>query len=45
MFACYGIGAWFFVMRWPERRWPGKFDLLGHSHQVIIIIMMIIIIA
>lgn len=33
MFGCYGIGALFFVSRWPERRWPGRFDLLGHSHQ------------
>lgn len=34
MFGCYGIGAWFFVQKLPERIWPGRFDLIGHSHQV-----------
>lgn len=34
MFGCYGAGSWFFVQKWPERRWPGRFDLFGHSHQV-----------
>jgi len=34
MFGCYGAGAWFYVGRWPERRWPGRFDLVGHSHQL-----------
>jgi len=34
MFSCYAVGAALFVTRWPECRWPGKFDLLGHSHQL-----------
>jgi len=34
MFGGYGLGACFFVSQWPERRWPGRFDLVGHSHQL-----------
>lgn len=34
MFGWYGIGAAFFVSRWPECRWPGRFDIWGHSHQL-----------
>mmetsp|Transcript_60488 Transcript_60488/g.194768 ORF Transcript_60488/g.194768 Transcript_60488/m.194768 type:complete len:313 (+) Transcript_60488:103-1041(+) len=34
MFGCYGAGAWFFINRWPEKHWPGRFDFFGHSHQV-----------
>mmetsp|Transcript_66134 Transcript_66134/g.213847 ORF Transcript_66134/g.213847 Transcript_66134/m.213847 type:complete len:128 (-) Transcript_66134:38-421(-) len=34
MFVCYGFGACFYIAKWPERRWPGRFDLIGHSHQV-----------
>jgi len=34
MFGCYAAGAWFFIHRWPEKQWPGRFDLFGHSHQV-----------
>ena len=30
----YGIGAFFFATRWPESRWPGKFDVWGSSHQI-----------
>eukprot|EP00218_Dolichomastix_sp_CCMP3274_P001990 CAMPEP_0170161018 /NCGR_PEP_ID=MMETSP0033_2-20121228/74982_1 /TAXON_ID=195969 /ORGANISM="Dolichomastix tenuilepis, Strain CCMP3274" /LENGTH=321 /DNA_ID=CAMNT_0010398607 /DNA_START=29 /DNA_END=991 /DNA_ORIENTATION=+ len=33
MFAFYLIGVIFYVTHWPERRWPGSFDVLGHSHQ------------
>eukprot|EP00440_Ansanella_granifera_P028449 gb/GFBE01030915.1/.p1 GENE.gb/GFBE01030915.1/~~gb/GFBE01030915.1/.p1 ORF type:complete len:343 (+),score=35.73 gb/GFBE01030915.1/:1-1029(+) len=33
MFGCYGVGAMFYVSRFPESRWPGHFDILGHSHQ------------
>lgn len=33
MFGYYGIGALFYVKRWPESKWPGRFDFLGHSHQ------------
>ncbi|OCK79520.1 HlyIII-domain-containing protein [Lepidopterella palustris CBS 459.81] len=32
--ACYGIGAWFFASRVPEKwRW-GMFDIWGSSHQI-----------
>lgn len=34
MFGCYGFGAIFYLTRWPERRWPGRFDLFLHSHQL-----------
>jgi len=34
MFGCYGVGAIFYITRWPESRWPGRFDLLGQSHQM-----------
>jgi adiponectin receptor len=34
MFFCYGVGAAFYVTKWPESRWPGRFDLFGHSHQI-----------
>ena len=30
----YGIGVTFFITRFPECIWPGKFDLLFHSHQI-----------
>ena len=23
---CYLIGVGFYVSKWPERQWPGKFD-------------------
>eukprot|EP00403_Amphidinium_massartii_P013349 CAMPEP_0178417008 /NCGR_PEP_ID=MMETSP0689_2-20121128/24356_1 /TAXON_ID=160604 /ORGANISM="Amphidinium massartii, Strain CS-259" /LENGTH=253 /DNA_ID=CAMNT_0020038367 /DNA_START=32 /DNA_END=789 /DNA_ORIENTATION=- len=29
MFGAYGVGATFFITRFPESRWPGRFDLLG----------------
>jgi len=34
MFGCYGMGAVFFVTRWPECSWPGRFDIFGQSHQI-----------
>merc|ERR1712125_184056 len=34
MFGCYGVGAIFYVTKWPECQWPGIFDIIGHSHQV-----------
>jgi adiponectin receptor len=34
MMACYGVGAWIFVAKWPECWWPGRFDIFGHSHQI-----------
>ena len=27
-----GAGVAVYAVRWPERRWPGRWDLLGHSH-------------
>ncbi|KAL0340169.1 UNVERIFIED_CONTAM: Heptahelical transmembrane protein 2 [Sesamum radiatum] len=30
----YGIGAFFYVTRIPERWKPGAFDIVGHSHQI-----------
>mmetsp|Transcript_70896 Transcript_70896/g.166365 ORF Transcript_70896/g.166365 Transcript_70896/m.166365 type:complete len:99 (-) Transcript_70896:13-309(-) len=33
MFGSYGAGACFYFARWPERCWPGSFDIIGHSHQ------------
>jgi adiponectin receptor len=30
----YGIGAFFFATRFPESRWPGKFDIFFSSHQI-----------
>jgi adiponectin receptor len=30
----YGFGALFFVTRFPESIWPGKFDVWGGSHQI-----------
>jgi adiponectin receptor len=34
MFACYGLGFFFFISRVPERFFPGKFDVWLHSHQL-----------
>ncbi|XP_047308446.1 heptahelical transmembrane protein 2 [Impatiens glandulifera] len=31
---CYGVGAAFYVTRFPERWKPGLFDIAGHSHQI-----------
>ena len=33
MIALTVIGAAFFVSRWPEKRWPGRYDYWLHSHQ------------
>lgn len=30
----YILGAVIYAMRVPERIWPGKFDILGSSHQI-----------
>ncbi|PIN08244.1 hypothetical protein CDL12_19201 [Handroanthus impetiginosus] len=30
----YGVGAVFYVTRIPERWKPGAFDIVGHSHQI-----------
>ena len=34
MFGFYGLGLVFFVTRFPERWAPGRFDLVGASHQL-----------
>ncbi|KVI11702.1 hypothetical protein Ccrd_009885 [Cynara cardunculus var. scolymus] len=31
---CYLVGAMFYVSRVPEKWRPGWFDLIGHSHQI-----------
>lgn len=30
----YAVGAWFYVSRVPEKWKPGAFDMVGHSHQI-----------
>jgi len=30
----YGVGAFFFMSRFPESAWPGKFDIWFSSHQI-----------
>ncbi|KAK1831898.1 hemolysin-III related-domain-containing protein [Podospora conica] len=32
--AMYIFGAFLYAARWPERRWPGAFDIWGSSHQI-----------
>ncbi|XP_078430794.1 heptahelical transmembrane protein 4-like [Wolffia australiana] len=34
MNVCYGVGVVIYATRIPERWRPGKFDLVGHSHQL-----------
>uniref|UniRef100_A0ACD5Y619 Uncharacterized protein n=1 Tax=Avena sativa TaxID=4498 RepID=A0ACD5Y619_AVESA len=34
MGALYGAGAAVYALRVPERWFPGRFDLVGHSHQL-----------
>jgi adiponectin receptor len=34
MGACYIIGVGFYILRIPERFYPGKFDLWGSSHNI-----------
>ena len=31
---CYVVGFVFWQHNFPEQRWPGAFDLVGHSHQI-----------
>ena len=33
-FCSYMVGFMFYASQFPEKRWPGRFDLLGHSHQI-----------
>ncbi|KUJ07509.1 HlyIII-domain-containing protein [Mollisia scopiformis] len=30
----YILGAGLYAARWPERSWPGSFDIWGSSHQI-----------
>jgi predicted membrane channel-forming protein YqfA (hemolysin III family) len=32
--AAYVFGLMFYATHFPECKWPGKFDYIGHSHQV-----------
>ena len=32
--ALYILGAGIYAARVPERVWPGRFDIVGHSHQI-----------
>jgi len=32
--ALYILGAGLYAARWPERSWPGSFDIWGSSHQI-----------
>lgn len=32
--ASYIAGVVVYALRFPEKYWPGRFDLLGHSHQM-----------
>ncbi|XP_020240892.1 heptahelical transmembrane protein ADIPOR3-like [Asparagus officinalis] len=34
MLSFYGVGVIVYALRIPERWLPGKFDLIGHSHQL-----------
>lgn len=34
MILCYLVGLIIYATKYPERCCPGKFDLLGHSHQI-----------
>jgi adiponectin receptor len=34
MGSLYLIGAFIYAFRVPERWWPGKFDIIGQSHQI-----------
>jgi adiponectin receptor len=33
-YAAFGLGLVFYLTHWPERWWPGRFDMLGKSHQL-----------
>lgn len=34
MVGAYLVGAIIYATRWPERSWPGRFDVVGGSHQL-----------
>ena len=33
MFACFAAGLYFFMSRFPEKHWPGRFDVFS-SHFI-----------
>lgn len=37
----YCFGALLYAMRIPERWWPGKFDIVGNSHQIFHVLVVI----
>ncbi|RWW70602.1 hypothetical protein BHE74_00021705 [Ensete ventricosum] len=41
MALAYASGAGVYVSRIPERWWPGEFDLVGHSHQIFHVLVLV----
>ncbi|URD88243.1 hemolysin-III related [Musa troglodytarum] len=41
MAIAYASGAGVYVSRIPERWWPGEFDLVGHSHQIFHVLVLV----
>ncbi|XP_040377387.1 heptahelical transmembrane protein ADIPOR2 [Oryza brachyantha] len=37
----YAAGAWFYVSRVPEKWRPGVFDVVGHSHQIFHVLVLV----
>ncbi|KAG0532000.1 hypothetical protein BDA96_04G070000 [Sorghum bicolor] len=37
----YATGAWFYVSRVPEKWRPGVFDVVGHSHQIFHVLVLV----
>jgi hypothetical protein len=33
-FGSYAVGFIFYATQFPEKRWPGRFDFVAHSHQM-----------
>jgi channel protein (hemolysin III family) len=31
-FSFFGLGVWFYASKFPEKKWPGQFDVWFHSH-------------
>ena len=36
-----GLGALLYAARWPERHYPKKFDIVGSSHQLFHVLVVI----
>lgn len=34
MYGSFGLGVYIYANKIPEKWWPGKFDIWGHSHQI-----------